>query len=129
MSVYKFECQLLLAAFLFSGLSLFFDIYLGRTDLFMRSGAIIVLLAAIVEYRTSSHILKDIQNAFRKNIAKDTAIDWLLEDKSRLNGLLKVITALPPTPTKERKVLSLFTHVFLVVGTIIWGYGDLFING
>ncbi|HBC3427098.1 hypothetical protein JL857_24395 [Vibrio parahaemolyticus] len=125
MKVYKLEWRLLVGAFFFSGISLFLDYHLGRTDLFMRSGAVVVLLAAIVEYRTSSHILKDIQNAIRKNVAKDAAIDWMLEDKSQFNEFLKAITVLPPAPTQERKHISFFAHIFLVLGTVIWGYGDL----
>ncbi|HCM0798969.1 MULTISPECIES: hypothetical protein [Vibrio] len=127
MKVYKLEWRLLMGAFLFSGVSLILDFYLGRTDLFMRSGAVVVLFAAIVEYRTSSHILKDIQNAIRKNIAKDAAIDWMFEDKSQFNELLKAIAVFPPTPTQERKRISLCAHIFLVLGTVIWGYGDLWV--
>jgi hypothetical protein len=72
---------------------------------FARSGAITVLLAAIVEYRISSHVFDDIYRAMAQQQHSGFATK-------------------PKTP-KNRSILSFFTHTVLIIGTIIWGYGDL----
>ncbi len=66
LDTYKLEWFLLTGAVLFAGGSLYVDLQEtleASNHMFMRSGAVVVLIAAFVEYRTSSHILKDIQRS------------------------------------------------------------------
>jgi len=72
---------------------------------FARSGAVMVLLAVIVEYRLNNEVVKKISNTIQ------TAI----------------LTKLPITVSiqKERKLIAKITHSFVILGTLIWGYGDL----
>lgn len=130
MENYRFEWYLLLAAILVSGGSLYLDlqITLETSDhMFMRSGAIVVLLSALVEYRTSAHILKDIHRAARLNKGKDLLIDCAVDEQPLFNNALKTITELAPRPTRERKLLSRYAHFLMLLGTIVWGYADFWV--
>jgi hypothetical protein len=103
---YKIEWLIIVMAVISVLISAVLDIYIENRSLFARSGAIAVLLAAIVEYRISSHIYDDIYRA----------------------GAQQKFSGFPTRPTqpKNRSFLSLVTHSTLIIGTIIWGYGDLF---
>jgi len=124
---YKLEWFLLTGAALFSGGSLYVDLQQtleASNHMFMRSGAVVVLIAAFVEYRTSSHILKDIQRAAKLNKGKNLLIDSAFDEHSTLSNLAKIVTEVAPEPTKERKILSRCAHFLLLLGTVIWGYAD-----
>lgn len=124
---YKLEWFLLIGVVLFSVGSLYVDLQVtleASNHMFMRSGAVVVLIAAIVEYRTSSHILTDIQRAAKLNQGKNLLIDSALDEHPTISNLAKIVTEIAPEPTKERKLLSRCTHFLLLLGTVIWGYAD-----
>lgn len=102
---YKIEWFILVIALMSVLVSAILDMYTEDLSLFARSGAIAVLLAAIVEYRISSHIYDDIYRA---------------SAQQKHSGF-----ATKPKQAKNRGSLSLVTHSILITGTIIWGYGDL----
>jgi hypothetical protein len=102
---YKIEWFILFISAMSVFISGVLDIYIENHSLFARSGAIAVLLAAIVEYRIASHIYDDIYRA---------------SAKQKFTGF-----ATKPKQAKNRGPLSLVTHSILITGTLIWGYGDL----
>ena len=125
---YKIEWSLLFVALVSSIVSLYLDIQLNETNTcegsawFSRSGAVLVLFAAIVEYRLSSYLFDDIHKAAVKNAVKNQVIG---RDN---NKLLQSLTDKKPEPPKSRATLALISHVFIVMGTFIWGYSDLVIK-
>lgn len=120
LSKYKTEWLLLLGALLISMGSVFGDLYSEKdTTWFARSGAILVLFAAIVEYRLSSFLFDDIHSAAVKNAALSTFED---------NKLLRALTAIKPKPPKSRATLAITSHIFIIIGTFIWGYGDFIVQ-
>lgn len=104
---YKFEWVLLALAVLFSVVSAIADCYSDSLNWFARSGAIVVLIAVVVEYRISSHIYEDIQRAQFQQSKIDLSVP--------LKG----------KPAPQRKTLSMAAGALVVLGTSIWGYGDL----
>lgn len=72
-----------------------------QSSLFSRTGSILVLLAAINEYRLQS---------------------------LRYRQLGSTRKFLPPKVFLGQRILSIFTHLLVIIGTIIWGFGDLFIK-
>ncbi len=104
---YKNEWSLLVGAVLLTITSFILDIYFCGFNWFARSGALMVLLAAIVEFRISGHIYDDIQRSQLTSSIVNSSIP------------------LKAKPTKKRKKIAITAHTLLVVGTIIWGYGDL----
>ena len=84
--------------------SLWFSVTLGEGEWFQRSGAIVVLISVILEIRQS--MAKQPQ----------TTSTVFIEGKP-------VMTE-PHIPT-ERKLLHRIAWGGIVIGTIIWGYGDL----
>lgn len=81
--------------------SLFDDEYLW----FARSGSIMVLFAVIVEYKLNNKTLKSINKKVSASVTYKTPI-------SLLNNT-------------QHKYVSIIAHIFVVLGTLIWGYGDL----
>lgn len=86
--------------------SLLYSIYMHDPTWFSRSGSIMVLFAAIIEY-------------------------WNLKLQQTINekategaGALRGGVGLLSQPIYRQK-LSRFTHFTVVLGTVIWGYGDL----
>jgi hypothetical protein len=104
---YKYDWLILGGAVLVGVASVFGDYVSESYNWFSRSGSIVVLLSVVVEYRISSHIYEDIQRA-----------DF---QQSKINLLVPI----KAKPTKQRKRVSNAAHFLLVLGTIIWGYGDL----
>ena len=103
---------------------MFGDFYSEKdTTWFARSGAILVLFAAIVEYRLSSFLFDDIHNAAVKNAIKNAAISTFEDNK-----LLQALTAIKPKPPKSRATLAISSHIFIIIGTFIWGYGDFIVQ-
>jgi hypothetical protein len=75
---------------------------------FQRSGAILCMLSISAEFKLSRidpRNFKRSPHEFHKYLE---SLDY---------GL--------PTETKYEKVIKSFTHISLLVGTIVWGYGDL----
>lgn len=78
--------------------------------LFGRSGSIIVLLAVVNEYRLRT--LRDRQLAY-------------FESRSVRNSPDEIRKILRPQVFLGQKVVTVLTHIQIVVGTVIWGFGDL----
>ncbi len=74
---------------------------------FSRSGSVIVLLSVIVEFR-----LVNLQQLGYKNAQK------AVQHSIVSSGMLPI----------HKKLISLFALVQIVIGTLIWGYGDLLFN-
>jgi len=104
------EYILLGIAVLFTIASLSVDWYLTSKIWFSRSGSILVLLSVIVEYRIAQYIYNDIQKSLF------------------INKKIKLPIPLKPQPQKEKVVVARIAHSFIVLGTLIWGYGDLLLN-
>lgn len=91
--------------------SIIIDIYYPGTSWFGRSGALLVLFGALLELRQFKH-----QSAY--NIAfQNTLIS---------NGFISPIQ--PTQLMGSYKVVRIYTHSQIIIGTIIWGYGDLVIG-
>ena len=104
---YNIEWSFLAIAIMVMITSIIGDCYNDKFNWFARSGSVIVLLAVIVEYRISSHIYEDIQRA------------QLIQSKVNMSVPMK------GKPTNKRKKISIAAHITLILGTLIWGYGDL----
>jgi hypothetical protein len=101
--VLRKEISLLLIGVLWSVFSYFFTLY-GEPDIwFTRSGAVLVLMAVIVEFR-----LGIIQ---QRNSSRSTVVAGLgIPNSSR-------------SPSENKNVAAV-AHVLAVTGTLIWAYGD-----
>ncbi|MFT6988005.1 MAG: hypothetical protein ACJAT7_003871 [Psychromonas sp.] len=104
---YTIEWSIIGVAILIAVISVIADYYSTDCNWFARSGSVVVLLAAFVEFKVSSHIYEDIQRA--QVIQSHTNISIPLKAK----------------PTKPRRNVLFAAHILLITGTIIWGYGDL----
>lgn len=89
-------------------LSSILDHFFPDKSLFGRSGALIVLLGAILEVRQTKH-QEAYNKAFQRTIIGDGIISPIYPE--RLKGVYSIL----------RKV----THALVLAGTLIWGYGDL----
>lgn len=96
----------LIVAWAFVLISLFLQSHWGN-NLFSRSGSMMVLITVIAK-----QLLLRGKNQFRKTQLR--AID---NDENA--DLTKV------HPTKIHQYLEIFANVNIVIGTLIWGYGDL----
>lgn len=125
---YKFEWLLLLLGIIFSVVSVYLDIQsIEDTTWFSRSGSIVVLMAVIVEYRLSSYVYDDI-DAASQGTARKRATMPSVSDNPLVDGIFKSrITSKPKSP-KSRSILTLTSHILIVSGTVIWGYGDKFVG-
>jgi len=89
------------------------NMIIGDTvGLFARSGSIIVLLGAINEYRLRAW--------------RDRQLDYF-ETETKRNNPDEIRKLLKPTVFLGQKVVSILSHIQVVCGTVIWGFGDLFI--
>jgi hypothetical protein len=88
--------------------SLFMQSIDPATNWFMRSGAIVVLVGAVMEYR---------HNEFQHSI-DTTSIKWA-------SGMGAPVIF---QPSHLRKALGYIAHIFVVVGTFIAAYGDLILS-
>lgn len=102
---YRTEIILLIIGFFFVIISYKASIYDIKGLWFMRSGAILVLFAAIVEFRLNDKTLKSIN---RKNV-----------------GSHAFKTPINMNNSKEHNIIAFIAHIFIILGTLIWGYGDL----
>ncbi len=76
------------------------------TSWFQRSGSLIVLMAAIIEYREL--------NTYSRDHVHNSILSGAMIHSGMLTSL-----------SKYRKLIGKYGIVYLVLGTLIWGYGDL----
>ena len=88
-------------------LSLRTAINLDEWHWFGRAGSIMVLFSIIVEFR----------NMKLQQTLNDKAVNL----SGGISGILS-----PSNQPRYRQILIGVTHIFVVVGTFIWGYGDCF---
>ncbi|MEZ8804263.1 hypothetical protein AB6D78_24195 [Vibrio splendidus] len=125
---YKKEWALLFIGAIASLISIVLDIYSvqvspGETVAwFARSGAVVVLFSVIVEYRLSSYVFDDIHKAAVKNGVKNSIIG------NNDNKLIQALTNRKANVPKARSDLAFVSHALVIIGTVIWGYGDLLIK-
>ena len=99
------EYFLLLAAIAWSVVSYCYHLSGDPSMWFARSGAVLIFSAVVVEYRLSGMLQK------RTSSANATA------------GLgIPTGVGVP----KANKILAIVSHVLVLLGTIIWAYGDVF---
>ncbi|ENK2930214.1 hypothetical protein AB3D11_004316 [Vibrio vulnificus] len=123
---YKTEWLLLLAAIIFAAISVACDLKSPEdTTWFARSGSIVVLLAVIVEFRLSSYIYEDVLKAAQDS-AKKRGVK--VSANSIVQANIDARKTVKPEAPKSRKVLSIFAHILVVTGTVIWGYGDKLVS-
>lgn len=102
------SCAALLSAWVFVLVCWFIDRSAG-TDLFARAGSVLVLVAVIAEYRllASKNAFHSLQLTALENGHK---VDFGIQH-----------------PNKRHLWLEGSAHISTIVGTLIWGYGDLII--
>ena len=108
LSSYWLDASLLLLATGTPLLSAWLSYRFGEPHWFQRSGSLTVLFAAILEFRQAA-IDKDVRDAA-----------WAAAKRRSWAGT--AIVGQLPTP---RKTIAVIALVLVVLGTIIWGYGDL----
>jgi L-lactate permease len=96
----------LIAAWTFVIVSLFLQNRYGN-ELFSRSGSMMVLITVLAK-----QLLLKGKNQFR--IAQLKSID--MNEKAELDRV---------HPTKTHHYLEIFANINILLGTLIWGYGDL----
>lgn len=122
------EWLLIFIGVFFGVVSIYLDILSSEdSNWFSRSGSIMVLLAVIVEYRLSSYIYEDIDNATRQT-AKKRAVMPKVSDNPLVDGVVKSNLTSKPQPSNSRATLKLISHILVIVGTIIWGYADVWVK-
>lgn len=125
---YIIEWALLTLSLLCIGVSLILDcLSLEATTWFSRSGSIVVLAAAIVEYRLSRFAYEDIYDAAIKTSKKRAAMPNI-SDNPLVQGLVEANLTSKPKQSKPRIILSRASLTLIVLGTIIWGYGDILLT-
>ncbi|MBA6288838.1 hypothetical protein [Colwellia sp. MB3u-4] len=77
-----------------------------NADLFARSGAVLVLLGAVLEYHLS------LGASIKRSYVPGSSIS-MLQLAEYFN------------PTKEEKKMKPFAHFMVIFGTLVWGFGDL----
>jgi len=128
LSKYKIEWLLLVFGLLSISVSIYFDLCsINSTTWFARSGAIVVLVAAIVEFRLASYSYEDIYNAAIQT-ARKKASTPSVSDNPMVNGLVQSNLTKKPEAPLSRKILSVVSHIFVILGTAVWGYGDLLVS-
>jgi len=95
-----------------------------RSNWFARSGSLLVLCAAVVEYRLLAYLYDDIHIAAQKT-ARKLAVFPEISDNKSVQSLVGANLILKPEPPKSRKTLSLCSHIMIILGTAVWGYGDV----
>lgn len=104
---YKLEISLLAISLTVVLISFFLSMYDNENLWFVRSGSIMVLLAVIVEYKLNQRTLKNINRKSNMSTFSGLPINLLNSQK--------------------HTQVSLIAHSFIILGTLIWGYGD-FVN-
>jgi len=107
-----FTFSALITAWFAAGYFFYLDTLLD-SNWFSRSGSLIVLFAVMSEYL----LLKDQNEHIYRLITKGR---WSAENNLQPTGKL--------APNKSHLIKDKATHVSVVLGTLIWGYGDLILN-
>lgn len=107
----NFPIKMILTAWAF-GIVGFLCGYNFDPNLFSRFGSVIVLLAIVAEY---SLFKSELDGLYRRLEGQGAAVCG----NAGIQNL---------KPTSWHKRQSLFAHITIVVGTFIWGFGDLIIS-
>ena len=105
----KIKALALFAAWVFTGLSLLMNVDSSQ-NLFARSGSMLVLVAIIISYQLMSS-----RNAYH-NAQLVQYKDGIQVDFSKQH------------PSTFHHQLEKYAQITAVIGTVIWGYGDLLID-
>ena len=104
-----FTTQCLATAWLVSAFSLYYGSINGF-HWFARSGSLMVLFSIMAEYV----LITEKQNYIYTFVTKgQMQTEQSLRPKGNFN------------PSKAHSIKEKFTHISVVIGTFIWGYGDL----
>ncbi len=123
---YKNEWLILLIAIGFAALSMFFDLQSAEcTTWFARSGSIVVLLSVIVEFRLSSYVYEDVLQAAKESTRK---AGLKIHDNPIVQANIEANQTIKPKAPKSRNILSICSHILVITGTVIWGYGDMLVS-
>jgi hypothetical protein len=93
-------------SWLFSAVSYYATRKTG-TDWFTRSGSLMAMMGAIGTFRLSSLLQKQLSIALKEGITVERHIELSLD------------------PPKSFQVTAYFCYLSGIVGTVIWGYGDV----
>jgi hypothetical protein len=93
------DILLLLVGFLVAAISYIVDVLAGCSEWFHRSGAVTVLLCGIVAYRSLSKHYEKLFNLPQRGTVLRTS--------------------------RNQRIIDLCTLVLSILGTIVWGYGDI----
>lgn len=99
----KLDLALLVVPALLMISSLWYDIALGQQDYFQRSGAVMVMVAAYLGYRSLNKYWIKAESSFQRGFWAKTSKNQTIVDRCTL-GLL-------------------------ILGTVVWGYGDKIYDG
>ena len=102
---YKVEVVLLIGSAIWMILSWVSPLTEQPEYWFARSGAIMILLSAIIEYRFSNHTFSKIKQTIQIAILTKKPINVYISN--------------------EQENIAKVAHSFIVIGTLVWGYGDL----
>lgn len=103
---YRRPLVLLIFGIVFSLISAYASL-VSEGDWFARSGAILSFVSVVVQFLLSNLKKNELENLFRSNIGL----------KEKINHV--------KIKDKRFEVLSLSSGITGLVGTLIWGYGDL----
>jgi len=104
----KFPIQCLVVAWLVAISNYIIALYFGA-EWFSRSGSIIVLFSVMAEYA----LLQE-----RHKVLSDKLENYGGFDAGNVGDI---------KPKDEYQKQEIAAHITIVIGTLIWGYGDLFI--
>lgn len=107
----RFPIQCLVASWVFGLFGLLLGVYV-EPELFSRFGSVVVLLAVMSEYA----LLK-------------AELDRLYDRLSGLGAAEADNTGIPDlAPSTWHQKQALVSHVTIIIGTLIWGFGDLWLR-
>jgi hypothetical protein len=107
----SFPIQCLISSWLVSIIGIVIGIYF-EPEYFARIGSVIVLLAVMSEYALLQVELSRLYESLRGQGAAECGN-----------------TGVPDlTPTRWHQRQALMSHITIVIGTLIWGFGDLWLK-
>jgi len=122
---YKLKWSLLVLAIVCAIISFYLDCQsLKETTWFSRSGSLVVLAAAFVEFRLSKFLYDDVFNSLKKTARKQAGMP-AISDSKLIQGVSESNLIEKPTMPESRKCLINYTHTLIIFGTLIWAYGDI----
>jgi hypothetical protein len=125
-SKYKTEWLILIIAIGFAVLSFIIDLKSAEhTTWFARSGSFVVLLSVIVEFRLSKYVYEDVLQAAKKSIRKN---GLKISDSPFVQAAIEANQTVKPEAPKSRKILRTCSHILVIAGTVVWGYGDIYVS-